>query len=358
MASFQCLSSTNGDLIAVRGASPAAVASDPVQTDTVVPTAAVGVAATLRFGLRPPTPTHTGRLALIGSFAWEVTVGGGAGATGRLNLTLLRNGLAITGVTAAQGATQVLDAVVGPFREVLVVELPEGTLIDADDVFEVAVQIERVVAGAAGNATVRVHHNPAVIGDSFPVEISNLAAFTGALDGLASRSGTPAAAGFSLEDAASVQTFSDPVETDTVVATDGAANTVVATHAFELRPGQGFRERRVDLFALVRWQTTAAGGAGGTGRLNLGVLLNGAAIAGVATVPGTTRAFDAIAGPFNELLHLVIPSLSMDQNDVLAVTVEVERRAAGAAGNATVQVHHDPVAAGDELFVEMTELPN
>lgn len=352
MASFQCLSSSNGDLIAARAAADAAALSDPVQTDTVVATGgATGVADTLRFPIPEPNkPSDTGRLVLVGSVAWEITVAGGAAATGRVNLVLLRNGTVVPDATFQNGATQALDAIAGPFRDTLRCFAPSLRL-DADDTLEIGVQLEVVAAGAAGNATVRVHHNPAVLADSFPVELPQVGEATVGHEALMTDAGAEGV----VEPAASAQTFSAPVQTDTVIATDGAPG-VVATVEFNCRPRRPFRDERVDILALIRTEITAAGGAGATGRVNLTATLNNAAIAGVTPVNGNTISLAAIAGPFNDLLHLVIPELSMDLDDVLQISVQVELVAAGAAGNATHRLHHNPAAAGDELFIEAIDL--
>lgn len=349
MADVQCLSTTNGDLIAARAAAPAAAVSDPVETVTVVATGVAGVIATLLFPIRPSKPLNTGRLEVIGSFAYGVTVGGGAASTGRLNLVLLRNGVVLAGVGAQTGVTRAFDGVAGPFRETLRVAVP-GFLIDADDLFQIGVQIE-IVNAVAGNATVALHHDPAVLVDSFPVSLPQVGEATVGFDGLMTDAGGEGVVTL----ATSVQTFSDPLLTDTVVVTDGAPG-VVDTIDFLCRPRRPFRSERVDILALVRWQTTAAGGAAATGRLNLTARLNGAAIAGVVVANGTTRAFDAIAGPFDEVLHIFIPELSMDLDDTLDLGIQVELVVAGAAGNCTVRLLHDPVTAGDELLFELVPL--
>jgi hypothetical protein len=350
MASFECLSTTNGDLLAARqGAAAAAVASVPVQTDTIVATGVAGVIATLLFPIRPSKPANTGRLQCVGSFSYELTAAGGAASTGRLNLTLLKNGVALPGAVIQNGVTRAFDAIAGPWRETLSVWAP-SVLLDADDLLQIGVQIE-VVNAVAGNATVRVHHNPAVLADSFPAELPQIGEAAVSHDALMTDAGAEGV----VTPAGSAQTFSDPVQTDTVVATDGAPG-VVATVPFVCRPQRPFKAERVDILALARWQTTVAGGAAATGRINLTATLNGAPITGVVVANGATRAFDAIAGPFNETLHIVIPALSMDLNDTLEISIQVELVVAGAAGNCTVRLRHDPVVAGSELLFDLIDV--
>jgi hypothetical protein len=351
MADVQCLSTSNGDLVAARAAAPAAAASDPVQTDTIVATGVAGVIATLAFPIRPNKPTNTGRLQAVGSFSYEITVGGGAGSTGRLNLVLLKNGVVIAGVGDQQGVTRAFDGVAGPWRETLRVVVP-SFLLDADDVFAIGVQIE-IVNAVAGNATVQLHHDPAVLADSFPVNLPQVGDATEGLDGLM----TAAAAIIegSVTEEGSAEVFSSVLQTDTVVPTDGAPG-VVATTDFVCRPRRPFSAERVDILALLNWEVTVAGGAGATGRINLTATKNGQPITGVVVANGTTRALDGIAGPWNEVLHIVIPALNMDLDDTLELGLEAELVVAGAAGNATMRLHHDPDTAGNELFFEMVGL--
>lgn len=352
MSDYQCLSSSNGDLLAVRAAADAAVISDPVQTDTVVPTGgAAGVGATLRFPIPAPNkPTDTGRLEVVASVAWEVTVAGGAAATGHINVTLLRNGVEVPNVTVQNGQDRALDAIGGPFRDTLRAFAPSLRL-DADDTLEIGVQIEVVNVGAAGNATVRVHHDPAVLADSLPAELDQVGEATESHIGVQVSN----AEVFAVEPGASAQDFSATPETLTQINTVGAA-AVINTLDFECRPRQPFRDERVDILALIRSDITATGGAGATGRVSLTATLNGNAIAGVVQANGNAIALDALSGPNTDLLHIIIPQLSMDADDVLEIGVQIERVAGGAAGTADFEVRHNPQVAGSELFIEAMPL--
>lgn len=348
MASFQLLSSTNGDLVASRNGSGANV-SDPVQTDRVISTAAAGIIDRVNFGLRPPTPVRTGRLLVIASVSWQVTVGGAAGSTGRVNFAVRKNGADIPGATKGESLVRAIDAPGGPFRDTLIAVVPHGTLFDADDVLELVAELEVVNPGGVGNATIRIHHDPTIVADSFPVEMPpvgepTIEHFAVVGVGIAPSPGA-------IEPSNTGQTFSTPVQTDEGINTalpPGVQNDL----DFECRPAQPLRGQRVDVLAFVPWEVTAAGAVGSTGRINLTALLNGVAIPGVVVANGTTRAIDGIAGPFAETLHIVIPEINMDLDDRLIIRLQTELVVAGGAGAATMQIHHDPQTPGDELFVE------
>jgi len=139
-----------------------------------------------------------------------------------------------------------------------------------------------------------------------------------------------------------------PTETDANVNTGAAGATAVATFRLTL-PRVTLA---ADVYALLRWQVTAAGGAASTGRIRLDLQKEGGAIAGVTVANGTTRALDAIAGPFDEVLHVRLPSTDFAASDRLDFVVDVEVVNA-VAGAATVRLRHDPATSGSEAIAEV-----
>jgi len=148
---------------------------------------------------------------------------------------------------------------------------------------------------------------------------------------------------------------SDPVFTDESVST--AATGVIVSRTFSYKMPVAL-DIAADVLAALRWKITVAGGVGSTGRMNLDIKKNGAAIAGVTKANGATRALQpadggvATAPSKEEILHVAIPPTPFAQGDTLDFVVELEV-VASAAGTATWRVFHDPSVVGSEMIAEV-----
>ena len=170
---FQCVTTNNGDDVFVAAGSPAATVSATLFTDTVVPTGVVAVTDLVGFQLQPRRGVNALRLLAHVQVAWQVTVGGGAASTGRLVATVERSSeggafVTLPGIVVGRGPTRSTAGVVGPFFEMLTVEVPR-VRFDDNDIFALTLQLE-IINAVAGNATIRLRHNPAVVADAHVVE--------------------------------------------------------------------------------------------------------------------------------------------------------------------------------------------
>jgi hypothetical protein len=136
-------------------ASPAAVASQGTEQASAGVTTTLGVKQTTTVVARG-VQNLGGRVVV--QARWTI-LGAGADGTARLNATLTRNGVAITGVTAANGPARSFGTG-GDFRETLAIQAPANLDPAATDTLEVVLTVEVTVAGT-GNRDIDIKHDPA-----------------------------------------------------------------------------------------------------------------------------------------------------------------------------------------------------
>lgn len=134
--------------------------SDPLFTDTVVDADTVGVKATITF-LRQRPAAQTIRSPLLVRVPWQVTAAAAAGALGRLNARLRRNGNNLVPAALVIGTIRSLAAIAGPFVEVLAIPLPGDIGVGPADTIQVDIEIEVTTLAVGADATVRLLHDPA-----------------------------------------------------------------------------------------------------------------------------------------------------------------------------------------------------
>lgn len=155
---------------------------------------------------------------------------------------------------------------------------------------------------------------------------------------------------FLMIDGETIIKLSDPAFTSATLPA-GAGGTV-SIGTFRISMSQRIT-LSADVYTILRWQVTAAAGAGATGRLRLNLLREGVALPGVSQQNGTTRAVDAIGTVFNEIFLHRWTETTFASGDRLDFVVDAERVAAGAGGTATIQMDHDPVTSGSESISEV-----
>lgn len=144
------------------------------------------------------------------------------------------------------------------------------------------------------------------------------------------------------------------VSTAIAAVTNAAA--IVFTHVFQYRVGLARPSFLVpapsQMRGRLRWQVTAAGPAGTTGRINVDIFANGVAIPGVTKSTGPTRALDAL-GTFVEQPYVIDLNNQVELRPRQTLDVRVEFQVVvNAVGAATILVHHDPETALNQAVFE------
>ncbi len=148
---------------------PVTAAADSLQSQNTTTASAgvtttTGVKQTTDFLLRGARDIR-GRVLVQGR--WTIA-GAGADGTARLNATLLRNGVAIAGVTVANGPARSFAAG-GSFRETLAIQCPNNLDLALNDELTLRLTIEVTVAGT-GNRDIAITHDPATAANRLLVE--------------------------------------------------------------------------------------------------------------------------------------------------------------------------------------------
>lgn len=155
---------TNGLLIHPFSVAPAS--ETLTTTIAAVPVATTGIKFTLVFQLRFAR-RETWRYPLRCRVRWEVTAISGAGGTGRVNVDLQRNGVALTGLVKASGPTRSLEAIATFTEANLVLSLAgldAPPTFEVNDTLDLRVEFEVMGTSIGASPTIRVHHDPADVG--------------------------------------------------------------------------------------------------------------------------------------------------------------------------------------------------
>lgn len=128
-------------------------------TLTAIVTSAVGVIKTWVFQAYIPRNMRIGGRMRAYAF-FDVTTGAGGACVGRLNLTVKKSGVAISGVTPYNSPNINLNATTDNKFNNMIVDVPE-ILFKAGDTLDVVVELE-VTTALAGDPTavVVLYHNP------------------------------------------------------------------------------------------------------------------------------------------------------------------------------------------------------
>lgn len=167
-SSLFMVKTTNGNLVAIDSNS-SIFRSDPKQTSRLgVDTTAAGVKSTDKFKFTLPKINLAAGVFILVN--WDVISGAPAGATGRINVNLQKNGVTITGITKALGATRALDVVAG-FQELLSIKLPD-TVFTAGDDLEFDVEFEVIATSAGATLDWDLAHDPTDIEKALVAEVN------------------------------------------------------------------------------------------------------------------------------------------------------------------------------------------